>query len=329
MVKSNPFEFKLDSYKNEQIIWVLFENNVSLQRKIEKIKQAKFSKSKNAWYVPDTKAIRAKLGLEVNEIDTRVFDKVHPNNHQALNNFVKALQLKGYKGNTVKVYKNEFIVLLEMLGSNPIDKLNAEKLKSYLYYCTAVLKCSENHLHNKINALRLYFDQVLEKKKIFEEIPRPKKKLEKEKKLSHGDMDKIFEKISNVKHSLVMRLCYELGLKISELVGVKLKQIDMKEKKMIVSGLRGKPDRVQDLPNATFRQLIQYLEEYQPKKFLFEGEGGKQYSVRSAQAVLKSAMGKAKIKKEVGVHGIRPKNYTELLLEYGTNPDLFIDLITK
>ncbi|MBK7958086.1 MAG: tyrosine-type recombinase/integrase [Bacteroidetes bacterium] len=329
MVKSNPFEFRLDTYKSEPIIWIEFEKDAALQRQIEKIKLAKFSKSAGKWYVPDTKAMRAKLGLQISELDTKIFEKVHVNNHTALRNFVKVLQLKGYKGNTVKVYKNEFVVLLELLGSHPVDKLNAEKLKSYFYYCTAVLKCSENHLHNKINALRLYFDQVLEKRKIFQEIPRPKKKLAKEKQLSHGDIDKIFEKSSNVKHDLVMRLCYELGIKISELVGIKLKQVELSKKKMLVPGLSGKPDREQELPNAIYKIIGQYLKEYAPKKYLFEGEGGKQYSVRSAQAVVKSLMGKAKIKKEVGVHGIRPKNYTELLLEYGTDPNLFLDLMDR
>lgn len=64
--------------------------------------------------------------------------------------------------------------------------------------------------------------------------------------------------------------------------------------------------------------LRKYYLDYKPKKYLFEGQYGGQYSVRSVQQVFKNAMQQAKIHKKVGVHSLR-HSYATHLIEQGTD----------
>jgi len=81
---------------------------------------------------------------------------------------------------------------------------------------------------------------------------------------------------------------------------------------------KGKKDRYINLPQSVLEQLRTYYKEYRPKKYLFEGQGGGQYSTRSVQQVFKNALQKAGINKNVGIHSLR-HSYATHLLEQGTD----------
>ena len=117
-----------------------------------------------------------------------------------------------------------------------------------------------------------------------------------------------------------------MGLRVSEIVNLKIEDIDSVKMKVFIERAKGKKDRYANLPKSILKELRLYYKEHQPKKFLFEGKYGEQYSIRSAQQVFKTAMNKAGIIKTVGIHALR-HSYATHLLEYGTDISLIQKLL--
>jgi len=85
-----------------------------------------------------------------------------------------------------------------------------------------------------------------------------------------------------------------------------------------IEAAKGKRDRYVTLPSSVLDDMRNYYKTYRPQKYLFEGQNGGQYAIRSVQAVFKNAMLKAKINKTVGIHGLR-HSYATHLMECGTD----------
>jgi len=248
-----------------------------------------------------------------------IMSQIHPKNHAALQRMNELLLLKAYSPNTIRTYCNEFSQLLYLLKSNPVDSLTPQRLRSYFLYCVKTLKLSENAIHSRMNAVKFYFEQVLGHEKLFfDEIPRPQKKSSLPKVISKGDIAKILAHTDNLKHLLMLKLCYGMGLRVSEIVNLKISDIDSKRMFVHIQGAKGKRDRYVTLPESALKDLRNYYKLYRPKDYLFEGQYGGQYAVRSVQAVFRNAMQKAKINKSVGIHGLR-HSYATHLLESGTD----------
>ena len=173
-------------------------------------------------------------------------------------------------------------------------------------------------MHSRINAVKFYFEQVLKREKFFFEILRPKKPSILPKVINAQDIKKLFDVTTNLKHNTMLKLCYGMGLRVSEIVNLKITDTDSKNMQVFIERAKGKKDRYANLPLSILEQLRLYFKEYRPKKYLFEGQYGDKYSVRSAKQVFKDALTKAKINKDVGIHGLR-HSFATHLLEAGTD----------
>ncbi|MCL2651047.1 MAG: site-specific integrase [Candidatus Azobacteroides sp.] len=315
------YQFLTGEHHNKNVIFVRFPYNPLWQRELkEKFPAAKWSASKKCWYLPDVNSIRNEVGIvPKTEMGKAVISQIHPVNQVALKRMHETLLLKAYSPNTIRTYCVEFSQLLYVLKNKSVDTLTPERLRSYLLYCVTKLKLSENMIHSRINAIKFYFEQVLHREKIFfEEIPRPKKKSSLPKVFSKYDIANIFAKVDNPKHLLMLKLCYGMGLRVSEIVNLKITDIDSRRMLVHVENAKGKKDRYVTLPSSILDDLRNYYRTYRPKTYLFEGQYGGQYAIRSVQAVFKSAMQKAKINKSVGIHGLR-HSYATHLMECGTD----------
>ncbi|HQW18235.1 MAG: tyrosine-type recombinase/integrase [Bacteroidia bacterium] len=323
--KENKSSFQIDNYRFEegehnrqQVIWIIFPYNRQLINDLKAHVKAKWSFGKQCWYVPNSTQFRHLLHLENGSISNSALKQLTPANQAAIKRLIEHLQLKGYSPNTIRTYSQEFFQLLKAIKNNSVNGLTSEKLRSYFLYCTQTLKVSENLIHSRTNAVKFYFEQVLHRKKMFFEIPRPKKPSTLPKSINQSDLKRMFDVLDNRKHQLLLKMCYGMGLRVSELVNLKVQDIDSSSMQVLVSRSKGKKDRYVILPESVLNDLRLYYLEYKPKDYLFEGINGGQYNIRSVQLVFKSALKKAKVNKKIGVHGLR-HSYATHLIEQGTD----------
>jgi site-specific recombinase XerD len=229
------------------------------------------------------------------------------------------LTLKAYSPSPAKTYLNEMAQLLQLLNEVPADTLTPAHLKRYMVYCFEKLLLKENTLHSRINALKFYYEQVLNREKFFWEIPRPKKQIQLPKVISEEKIVKGLFEIENLKHKTILLLAYSAGLRVSEVISLKLTDINSDRMQVSVINAKGKKDRMVNLSPIVLDLLREYYKEYKPKTWLFEGQySGEHYSSRSAQLIFKETYKKLKLPPQCSFHSLR-HSYATHLLENGTD----------
>jgi len=250
-------------------------------------------------------------------------------NAHVLEAMKQKLKLKAYSASTIKTYLNEMSQLLHTLKNIPADELTPEHLRRYLVYCYDKLKLRENTLHSRINAMKFYYEQVLKREKFFWEIPRPKKPFLLPRLLNEEELAKLFNALTNKKHKAMLFTAYSSRLRVSEIVNLKIADIDSKRMQILVQQAKGKKDRYVNLSPILLDILRKYIQEYKPKPriYLFESEQSlTSYPTRTVQQIFSNAKLKAGIRKEVGIHSLR-HSFATHLLDKGTDIRYIKDLL--
>jgi integrase/recombinase XerD len=207
------------------------------------------------------------------------------------------------------------MAFFQILGKISAESLTTDDVKSYLLKClNQGLK--ENTLHSRINALKFYYEQVLKRDKFFVDIPRPKKAQQLPNVLGENEITRLFNAVTNKKHKAILFMAYSAGLRVSEVINMKLKHIDSDRMQIFVERSKGKKDRYVNLSPILLDVLRKYIQLAEPKptEYLFEGQfPGSIYSARSAQNIFHMARKAAGIKKDVTFHSLRHSFATHIL----------------
>lgn len=311
--------FKEMMHRNQNIILCVFPYNPQLLKAFKtSFPSAKWSRTHYAWYLPDSLLYRKRLNLTLPEIGDNWLTKLYTYNQNEFIKFRNALTQKAFSPNTIHTYLSEFAQLLILLKNHPVDELTSERLNAYFLYCIKTLKHSEAQVYSRMNAVKSYFKLILQKEAVFDMVIRPKPTKQLPKVLSKQEILKLFSAASNLKHLLILKMGYGMGLRVSELVALKIANIDLDRMQVHIVSSKEKKDRYVHFPESLVPLYLDYLKAYQPDFYLFQGQYSAQYSVRSAQAVFRTAMNKAGINKTVGIHGLR-HSYATHLLEAGTD----------
>ena len=241
-------------------------------------------------------------------------EEICAENNLELEKYENLLVLKAFSKSTMRTYCSEFKTFLKKLNKNLARDLTPEQLQRYILYCIDTLKLSESTIHSRINSLKFYYEQVLDKERMFFHIPRPKKPTKLPKVISKERIADLINSIENVKHKTIIMLTYACGLRVSEVVSLKIKHIDGQRKTVYLEDAKGKIDRVVSLSPNMLIMLREYYKQYQPKDYLFEGQfKDKHLSERSMQQVIQAAKRKAGIKQDGSMHMLRHSFATHLL----------------
>lgn len=136
--------------------------------------------------------------------------------------------------------------------------------------------------------------------------------------LSQEEVTALLNATDNLKHKAVLMTIYSGGLRISELINLKIKDIDSDRMQIRIEQAKGKKDRYTLLGQKTLEVLRSYVKQYQPREWLFEGVNHGPYSETSIKKALRTALDKTKITKRVSPHTLR-HSFATHLLEMGTD----------
>lgn len=336
-------------HRNDHQILIDFRHNSVLIARIKLLTNSVWSASLKSWYIKNTtKNLELIFSVLKNhaQIDNRVSKPISENiplkfsashipnsNYETLKEtkqlseegihhlekFKSYLLSKRYSANTVKTYSDALRSFLTFHNTKSLLSITNDDV--ILFNTAYVLKnnLSSSYQNQIVNAIKLYFKTIRNIQLDIDKIHRPKREKNLPNVLSKEEVKTILEAHTNIKHKAMLSMIYSCGLRRSELLHLKIHDIDSKRNVVIIKQSKGKKDRIAPLSPKILALLREYYLIYKPSHYLFEGQTkNTEYSEQSLQSVLKQALQKAKIKKPVTLHWLR-HSYATHLLESGTD----------
>ncbi len=267
-----------------------------------------------AHFFPKNKAKTNNNSVQVNDFRKRET----PENYRVCPEaYLQKLELKQYSINTAKTYINLFEVFINHYKTKDLNCINENDIRTYMQMLVQKDK-SHSYINQMINSIKFYYEVVLEMPNRFYSIERPIKSERLPKVISLEEVQLIINNTNNIKHKCIVSLLYSAGLRRSELLNLKLEDIDSKRMVITIKHGKGNKDRLTILSPSVLAVLRKYDKEWGPKKYLFESPRGEKYSPASVIKIIKTAAKKAGIRKNITPHMLR-HSFATHLLENGTD----------
>lgn len=226
------------------------------------------------------------------------------------------LIVEGYSSKTLKMYllyAKEFFSSLK----KPISSIEKKDVVNYL-----ANKKEAGCANSTISLIHASLEYVLSKHlklKVLEEIKIPKKAKTLPKVLTKDEIRLLFENTKFGRNRLMLQFMYGSGCRVSEVVNLKVGDINLKERTAVIRSGKGSKDRIIILSKDWCKRVSKYLSKKKiQSEFVFSKKNGKKITTDLVQRVVRNAAKKAGINKHVTPHSLR-HSYATHLLEAGTN----------
>lgn len=227
--------------------------------------------------------------------------------------YQEMLQQKRYSLNTQKIYIAYMRDFATMFHKFDLQKVTKDQINRYILWLIREKGISASQQNQRINAIKFYYEKVLGKPSEFYSIERPRKGFELPKVLSENEVLAILRASANLKHKAILGTIYSAGLRRSELINLRIQDVQFDKHILFIRGGKGRKDRTSILSDSVSTVLQRYLKTDKPNYWMFEGPNRSKYSSTSISRILDAAVAKADIKKRVTPHMLRHSFATHLL----------------
>jgi len=220
------------------------------------------------------------------------------------------LRLRNFSRKTIDAYVSslkQYFLYIKNVNNQP----DIDLIKKYLLNMHDRSMSSQTvNLH--LNAIKYFYREVA-KSNIKIDIKFSKRSNKIPVVLSRDEIKRIIGTIANKKHSLMVSLAYAAGLRVSEVINLKVKDVDLDELTIHLKDAKGKKDRITIFPENLKSGIIGFLENKKGSDNVFQSERGGKLTERSAQKIFENGLKNTGIKKDATFHSLRHSFATHLL----------------
>jgi site-specific recombinase XerD len=251
---------------------------------------------------------------------------LNPEQKYILDQYIRYLEGLRLSKSTVVTYRNFIIFLLLFWKDKPLTDLDNPSTQRFVELVVKRRNYGISTHRQLISALRHFGDRFTESGLDPTLLTRPYKSRSLPLILSKEEVIDLLRATYNLKHRTILALLYSCGLRISEVQNLRLADVDLDRRQLIVRQGKGRKDRYIVLAESTIPLLINYVSSCKPSYYVFHGAKGATYSASSIRAFLKRSCRRAGIRKQVTPHTLR-HSYATHLIENGVNLRIVQELL--
>jgi integrase/recombinase XerD len=226
---------------------------------------------------------------------------------------IQAMTVRRFSPKSQQAYLAAVASLAKFYNQSP-DQISPIKIQDYLLHLTLERGLSWSTCNVAVSAFRFFYIETLGWKKVSLPLPPRKKPTKLPEILSRQELDHLFACASPPKSRLLLMTTYSAGLRVSEVVHLKVSDIDSQRMMIRIEQAKGNKDRYSILSVGLLQQLRLYWKLYRPPCWLFPSQDPyRQMQTGTAQKIFYRAKQRAGITKGSSIHTLRHCFATHLL----------------
>jgi len=331
----DPVEFSIDYSSGRLIIKFTGRYDKEWIRELRHYGKPVYNKELREWYLTASRATVDSLADYFDDIGIKVITK-KVRKPEGLKNRIKevtagireresgpeaiaALKLlesylseQRYSSHTIKTYLSQLEYFFKYCQPVLPSDISNENFRAFMEEHIMILGYSASFQNQVITAIKTYYSLIPESDFDIKLIKRPRKSRPLPQVFSKEEVKRILNSTRNLKHRLILWITYSCGLRRSEVVNIRLSDLNRERGILHIRGGKGNVDRVVPVSEKVWEKIEEYRDSYHPLVWLFEGQKGGQYTTSSVYHVFKAALSRAGIDREVGIHSLRHSYATHL-----------------
>ena len=228
------------------------------------------------------------------------------------------MELRGFSDKTVSVYLKN-VNYVSTFSDTPPELLTYDQVREFLHHAITVRKLSRSYVNAVYSAIKFFFSVTLNLKWDMKDIPRVKQATKLPVVLTPNQIRKLLDSVTNIKHRTMLITCYSAGLRVGEMLNLKVCDIDSTTMRIRVRNGKGNKERYTILSKQNLEALRAYYKLYTPTGYLFYNPTTlKPLSARTIQIVFSTSRDSLGLPENATIHSLRHSFATHLLTS-GTN----------